>query len=71
MSDDTIVVEPRQEAVLRYDDEEVACRTVPEAWLTWAQLELEQKEHAVIEIDGATYGLQAIRRLRYPMSEAA
>ena len=42
MNDDLIYIEPRQEAVLRYDDVLVSCSTVPEAWLTWAQLELDQ-----------------------------
>src|SRR5689334_23771482 len=43
MNDDLIYIEPRQEAVLRYDDESVTCRNVPEAWLAWAQLEIDQK----------------------------
>ena len=37
MNDDLIYVEPRQEAVLHLDESVVCCRTVPEAWLAWAQ----------------------------------
>jgi hypothetical protein len=72
MNDDLIYVEPRQEAVLRYDDVSVSCDTVPEAWLAWAQLELDQKTHATIEVGEKTYGIWAIRGLRFtPISEAA
>ena len=61
MNDDLIYVEPRQEAILRYDDVTVSCSTVPEAWLTWAQLELDQKTHATIEVGEETYDIWAIR----------
>ena len=72
MNDDLIYVEPRQEAILRYDDVTVSCSTVPEAWLTWAQLELDQKTHATIEVGEETYDIWAIRGLRFtPISEAA
>jgi hypothetical protein len=72
MNDDLIYVEPRQEAILRYDDVTVSCRTVPEAWLAWAQLELDQKTHATIAVGDETYGIWAIRGLRFsPVSEAA
>ncbi|MBV8837510.1 MAG: hypothetical protein JO000_13295 [Alphaproteobacteria bacterium] len=65
MNDDLIYIEPRQEAVLRYDDASVTCRNVPEAWLAWAQLEIDQKARAVIAVGEATYDAWAIRRLRY------
>jgi hypothetical protein len=72
MNDDLIYVEPRQEAVLHYDDMSVTCRTVPEAWLAWAQLELEQKTQATIEVGDEVYGIWAIRGLRFtPIAEAA
>ena len=63
--DDLIYVEPRQHAVLQYDDVSVPCRTVPEAWLAWAQLDLDQKMRATIEFGDQIYGMRAIRRLRY------
>lgn len=71
MSDDLIYIEPRQEAVLHIDDAVVCCRTVPEAWLNWAQLDVEQKARATIAVGEATYDAWAIRRLRYPSAEAA
>lgn len=76
MNDDFIYVEPRQDAVMQCDELTVACRTVPEAYLMWAQLELDQKERAVIQVGEDTYDISAIRRLRYepqtePVSEAA
>ena len=43
----------------------VACRSVPEAYLMWAQLELDEKERAVIQVGDDTYDISAIRRLRY------
>ena len=70
MNDDLIYIEPRQEAVLRYDDETVTCRNVPEAWLAWAQLEIDQKARAVIEVGDASYDVWAIRRLRYQQDDA-
>lgn len=70
--EDFIYVDPRQEAVLRYDDVSVSRRTIPEAWLAWAQLEPDQKMRAMIVVGNEAYDVQAIRRLRYgPMSEAA
>jgi hypothetical protein len=72
MSDDLIYVEPKQEAVLHYDDMSVTCRTVPEAWLAWAQLDLDQKQHATIEVSNENYDMWAIRGLRFtPISDAA
>jgi len=72
MNDDLIYVEPRQEAVLRYDDVAVSCGTVPEAWLAWAQLELDQKTRATIAVGDETYDIWAIRGLRFsPIAEAA
>ena len=72
MNDDLIYVEPRQEAVLRYDDVSVSCSTVPEAWLAWVQLELDQKTTATIEVGDETYEIWAIRGLRFtPITEAA
>ena len=67
--DDAIYVQPRQEAILRYDDVAVPCHSVPEAWLSWAQLELDQKEHATIEVADSLYDMRAIRRLRYGAAE--
>lgn len=77
MSDDLIYVEPRQAAVLHYDDASVPCHTVPEAWLAWAQLEPDQKDRALIEVGEEMHDAWAIRRLRYvstsdeEMSDAA
>ena len=71
-SDEWICVDPRQHAVLRYDDVSVSCYTVPEAWLAWAQLDRDQKARAVIEVGDDVYDVFAIKRLRYgPMSDAA
>ena len=67
MNDDFIYVEPRQDAVMQCDELTVACSTVPEAYLMWAQLELEQKERAVIQVGEDTYDISAIRRLREEM----
>jgi hypothetical protein len=71
MNDDLIIIEPRQEAVLRYDDVAVHCRNVPEAWLAWAQLEINQKVGATIEVADAIYNARAIRRLRYQQDAEA
>jgi hypothetical protein len=72
MNDDLIYVEPRQEAVLRYDDVAMSCHSVPEAWLAWAQLELDQKTRATIDVGDESYDIWAIRGLRFsPVSEAA
>lgn len=72
MNDELIYVEPRQLATLRYDDVSVACHTVPEAWLAWAQLESEQKDRATIEAGEDVFNVFAIRRLRYlPVADAA
>ena len=72
-TDDLIYVEPRQQAVLRYDDVAVPCHTVPEAWLAWAQLEPDEKARATIEVGEDTYSVWAIKRLRYrrPETDAA
>ena len=40
--DELIYVEPRQDAVLQCDGVTVACRSVPEAWLYWAQTDWPQ-----------------------------
>jgi hypothetical protein len=71
MSNEMIYVDPRQEAVLRYDEVEVSCRSVPEAWLAWAQLDLDQKMRATIEFGDQLYGLRSIRRLRYEREQDA
>ena len=72
MNDDLIYIEPRQEAVLHVDDAIVkCCRTVPEAWLAWAQLDVNEKERATIAVGDDTYDAWAIRRLRYPSAVAA
>jgi len=79
MSDDLIqadaeliYVEPGQDAVMLCGELTVACRSVPEAYLMWAQLELDEKEHAVIQVGDDTYDMSAIRRLRYePVAHAA
>jgi hypothetical protein len=72
MNDDWICVEPRQQAVLHYDDVSVPCHTIPEAWLAWAQLDRDQKARAIIEVGEEAYDARAITRLRYaPMSDAA
>ena len=63
--DELIYVEPRQDAVLQCDGITVACRSVPEAWLYWAQLERGEKERATIEVGDSVYDVWAIRRLRY------
>jgi hypothetical protein len=70
MNEELIYVEPRQQAVLRYDDAEVSCRNVPEAWLAWAQLEEEEKDRAVIEVGDDTFDAWSIKRLRYRQPEA-
>ena len=70
--DELIYVEPRQDAVVLCGELTVACRSVPEAYLMWGQLELEEKERAVIQVGDDTYDISAIRRLRYePVPHAA
>ena len=70
--DDLIYIEPGQDAVMLSGELTVACRSVPEAYLMWAQLELDEKEHAVIQVGEDIYDIFAIRRLRYePLAEAA
>jgi len=70
--DELIYVEPGQDAMMLCDELTVACRSVPEAYLMWAQLELDEKERAVIQVGDDIYGISAIRRLRYePIAEAA
>jgi hypothetical protein len=72
MNDDLIYVEPGQDAVMLCGELTVACRSVPEAYLMWAQLELDEKERAVIQVGDDTYDISAIRRLRYePIAQAA
>ena len=72
MEDALIYVEPGQHAVVLSGELTVACRSVPEAYLMWAQLELDEKERAVIQVGDDTYDISAIRRLRYePVSHAA
>lgn len=72
MNDEWICVEPRQWAVLRYDDVSVPCHNIPEAWLAWAQLDRDQKARAIIEVGEEAYDASAIRRLRYePVADAA
>ena len=63
--DELIYVEPDQDAVMLSGELTVACRSVPEAYLMWAQLELGEKEQAVIQVGDDTYDISAIRRLRY------
>jgi hypothetical protein len=71
MINDLIYVEPGQGALMLCGELTVACRSVPEAYLMWAQLELDEKEHAVIQVGDDTYDISAIRRLRYePVSYA-
>jgi hypothetical protein len=78
MNDELIYVEPCQEAVMLSGELTVACRSVPEAYLMWGQLALEEKERAVIQVGDDIYDMSAIRRLRYepaihalPTAEAA
>jgi hypothetical protein len=71
MNNELIYVEPRQEAVMLCGDLTIACRSVPEAYLMWGQLALEEKERAVIQVGDDIYDISAIRRLRYePVAEA-
>jgi hypothetical protein len=72
MNDELIYVEPGQDALMLCGELTVACRSVPEAYLMWGQLELDEKERAVIQVGDDTYDISAIRRLRYePESPAA
>ncbi len=71
MNDDPIFIEPRQQAILRYDDETVWCSNVPEAWLAWAQLDAARKARAIIEVGDESYDVFAIRRLCYPAAAEA
>ena len=71
MNDELIYVEPGQDAVVLCGDLTVACRSVPDAYLMWAQLELDEKERAVIQVGENTYDMSAIRRLRYQREAAA
>jgi hypothetical protein len=72
MRDDLIYIEPAQQAFVEYDDVSVEFPTVLEAYFSWAQLELDEKERAVIKIGDERFGISAIRRFRYePISKAA
>ena len=72
MRDDLIYVEPSQQALVEYGDVSIAFPTVPEAYMAWAQLELDEKERAVILVGEERFGISAIRRLRYqPVAQAA
>ena len=72
MSDELIYVEPGQDALMVSGELTVACRSVPEAYLMWAQLELDEKERAVIQVGEDRFGMSAIRRFRYePVAAAA
>jgi len=71
MNDELIYVEPGQDALMVCGEVTVACRSVPEAYLMWAQLEGDEKERAVIQVAEDIYDISAIRRLRYePLTEA-
>ena len=71
MNDELIYVEPGQDAVMMCGEITVACRSVPEASLMWAQLEQDEEERAVIQVGEDIYDISAIRRLRYePLTEA-
>jgi hypothetical protein len=71
MNDKLIYVEPGQDALMVCGEVTVACRSVPEAYLMWAQLEQDEKERAVIQVGDDIYDISAIRRLRYePLTEA-
>jgi hypothetical protein len=72
MRDDLIFVEPRQQALVEFDEVSMVFPTVPEAYIAWAQLELDEKERAVIQVGEERYGISAIRRFRYePVAAAA
>lgn len=72
MRDDLIYLEPGQQAVVEYDQVSMVFPTVPQAYIAWAQLELDEKERAVIQVGEESFGMSAIRRFRYePVSQAA
>ena len=72
MRDDLIYVEPGQQALVEYDDVSIPFPTVPEAYIAWAQLEIDEKESAIIQVGEERFGISAIRRFRYePVAEAA
>jgi len=71
MSDDLIYVEPRQEATVQLDEISICCASVPEAYITWAQLEIDEKERATIQVGEENYGIRSIRRFRYEAAEQA
>jgi hypothetical protein len=72
MRDDLIYMDPGQQALMEYDDVSIAFPTVPEAYMAWAQLELDEKERAVILVGEERFGMSSIRRFRYaPVAEAA
>ena len=72
MRDDLIFVEPGQQALVEYDDVSLSFPTVPEAYIAWAQLELDEKERAVIQVGEERFRISAIRRFRYePVAAAA
>ena len=70
MNDELIYIEPGQDALMVSGELTVACRSVPEAYLMWGQLELNEKERAVIQVGdefrgrhSEDAGLTAKRRL--------
>jgi hypothetical protein len=72
MRDDLIYVEPGLEAFVQYDDVSMPYPTALEAYLAWAQLELDEKERAIIQVGEERFGIAGIRRFRFePEAQAA
>ena len=72
MRDDLIYLEPRQQASVEFDDSTMVFPSALEAYMAWAQLELDEKERAVILVGEERFGMSSIRRFRYaPVAEAA
>jgi hypothetical protein len=72
MRDDLIHLELGQQAVVEYDDLSTSYPTVLDAYMAWAQLELDEKERAIIQVGEERFGIAGIRRFRFePVAQAA
>jgi hypothetical protein len=72
MRDDLIHIELGQQAVVECDDMSTPYPSVLDAYMAWAQLELDEKERAIIQVGEERFGIAGIRRFRFePVAQAA
>jgi hypothetical protein len=72
MRDDLIYLEPGQQASVEFGDSTMVFPTPLDAYMAWAQLELDEKERAIIQVGEERFGIAGIRRFRFePEARAA